>query len=330
MDKSKVEKVRKELRKRFPEIPFPKTSYLLLETHRSGSTLLSAQLQKDGYGYPIEGFNPNPNFRKRFDLMINTADPVAFICQTIQYQTKNDIMGMKFHFSHFQYFQEIARKILAFSELTFTDGEVTELFFPNTKYLFLQRKDKIRQAISLSKAMQTGIWNETADQDQEYKKFVLPALYDREHIECCFDMLLADDFAWKKFLETNNFNYSHIWFEDLILNYNKQMEQIYSYLGFKAKGDFSQLLRQQSNMESHKWEKRFNTETPWTNDDEYLDAAGRNDLDSMWAFRGHQITRVIENHRWKMMPATRYKSMRSLLFRFQRKFREVFSTKSTK
>ncbi len=324
MDKLKVKQTREKLVQLYPQISIPDASYLILETPRSGSTLLSTHLQKIGHGFPLEAFNPSANYRKRFNLMTSEADPAAYVRQAIEAQTRNGVMGTKFHRSQFKNFQRIARKLLAFSELTFTDGEVTEIFFPNARYIFLQRKQKVRQAISLSKALQTGIWNETADQDQDYKKFVLPALYDRDHIECCFDMLLADDFAWQSFLETNGFKYLQLWFDDLVKNYEDKIDEVYSYLGVKSAEKIAPLLRQQSNKESLEWEERFREETPWTKDEEYQDAAARNDLDALWAFRSHQIVRIKENKRWKAMPANRYKSVRSLWFRIQRKFREVF------
>lgn len=330
MDKQKVAKAREKFLQQYPQFPIPESCYLILETPRSGSTLLSAHLQKIEYGFPIEAFNLNANYRKRFNLTASMDDSVACIREGIEYQTKNGVMGTKFHRSQFQNFQKMARNSLSFLELPLTDGEVTEIFFPNAKYLFLQRKQKIRQAISYSKALQTGIWNETTDQDQDYKKYVLPALYDREHIEACFDMLLADDFAWNNFLETNGFRSLHIWFNDLVTNYEAKMKEIYSYLGVKGSETITPLLRQQSNEESLEWEKRFCDETPWTSDAEYIDAVARNDLDSLWAFRSQQIVRTNEQRRWTEMPATRYKSVRSIWFRVQRKLKEIFSAKTVK
>jgi len=330
MDKQKVAKAREKLLQHYPQFPIPESSYLILETPRSGSTLLSAHLQKIEYGFPIEAFNLNANYRKRFNLIASIDDPVACIRKGIEFQTRNRVMGTKFHRSQFQNFQRMARNALTFLELTFTDGEVTELFFPNAKFIFLQRKQKIRQAISYSKALQTGIWNETTDQDQDYKKYVLPALYDREHIEACFDMLLADDFAWKNFLESNDFRSLHIWFDDLVTNYEAKMKEIYTYLGVKGSEKVTPLLRQQSNKESLEWEKRFCEETPWTKDAAYMDAVARDDLDSLWAFRGQQIVRANEHRRWIEMPATRYKSVRSFWFRVQRKLKELISAKTEK
>jgi LPS sulfotransferase NodH len=238
-------------------------------------------------------------------------------------------MGMKFHRSQFKIFQINARQLLGSSAVGMNDAEVVEVFFPQAKYIFLQRLSKVKQAISYSKALQTGIWNESVDLDQEYRKYVLPAMYDREHIECCFDLLLADDFSWKKFLDTNRYEYLHVWYEELVTDYETRMEEIYSYLGIKQKNSITPLLRQQSNKESLEWEKRFLEETPWTNDEEFRDAVARDDLESLWAFRSQQIVRVKINHRWKVMPATRYKSVRSIWFRIQRKLREIFSDTKT-
>ena len=122
MDKQKVKQTREKLIQLYPQISIPDASYLILETPRSGSTLLSTHLQKIGHGFPLEAFNPSANYRKRFNLMTDDSNPVEYVRQAIEAQTRNGVMGTKFHRSQFKNFQRIAMRLLAFTGLTFTEG----------------------------------------------------------------------------------------------------------------------------------------------------------------------------------------------------------------
>lgn len=323
MDKKNIESARKYIRSTYPDFPIPEVSYLGLMTPRSGSTLFCTHMQRIGYGNPIEAFNPNKNHRERFKFDIDYNDPTAFIGAVVKYQTQNNVMGMKFSRSQFKIFLANARKMLAPTGIALNDAEVVDVFFPNTRYIHLQRRNKIKQAISFSKALQSGIWNETVDTNQEYRKYVLPAMYDREHIESCYDVLLADDIAWQYYLEKNELPSMLIWFEDLIGHYDEKMKEVYAYLKIKDKSIIEPPLRQQSNKESLDWEGRFRDETPWTRDEVVINATASGDLATLWMYRSNMIVRAKETERWQKMPSNRFKVLRTLGFRISRKLRSI-------
>lgn len=297
---------------------------MVLTSARSGSTLLCSHLEKIGYGRPIEAFNPNQNHRLKYNWGIDYADPRAYIQKAFEFQTVNGVMGIKFHPAQYRIFLENARKLIAPSEIELDEAEILSVFFPNTKYIHLQRRQKIKQAISYAKALQNGVWNETADLDQEYKKYILPSLYDREHIECCFDILLANDISWKKLLTGNNLPHLAVWYEDLVGNYVEKMSEIYQYLGIKDEEIDPPPLRRQANKESLEWQSLFSAETPWFTEPIIVKTYQAGDLDGLYHLRTTQIIREREQKRWKSMPAVRYKKIRSLSFRIQRKITSFF------
>lgn len=320
MDQTKVKSARDFILKTYPDIPIPETSYLVLSSARSGSTLLCSHLQKIGYGKPIEAFNPNLNPRKRLNWGIDYADPHAFMKKAIEYQTVNEVMGMKLSPNQFALFLTTARKLLEPSGIELTDAEVLDVFFPDAKFIHLQRRKKVKQAISYAKALQNGIWRETADQDEEYKKYLLPAVYDREHIECCFDILMTNDVSWQQFLRDNKLSHMTVWYEDLAANYVEKMSEVYAYLGIKDKEIIAPPLRKQSNKESDAWETRFTAETAWLQDPRIVRAYAEGDLDTIYLQRSRMLMIEREHKRWTSMPANRNKSIRSFFFKVKRKF----------
>lgn len=320
MDQTKVQTARDFIRKTYPDIPIPQTSYLVLSSARSGSTLLCSHLQKIGYGKPIEAFNPNTNPRKRLNWGIDYNDPHAFMKKAIEFQTVNEVMGMKLSPNQFTLFLSTARKLLETSGIVLTDAEILEVFFPGTRFIHLQRRKKVKQAISYAKALQNGVWRETTDQDDEYKKYLLPALYDREHIECCFDILMTNDVFWQQFMRDNHLSHMTVYYEDLAANYVDKMTEVYVYLGITGKEIIAPPLRKQANKESDEWETRFTAETPWLHDSRMAQAYAEGDLDTLYLQRSRMLMLAREQARWKSMPANRWKPIRSLLFKIKRKF----------
>jgi trehalose 2-sulfotransferase len=320
MDQVRINRTRENLLKSYPSLRLPEKSFLIITTPRSGSTLLSVLLENSGCGRPIEAFNPNRNYRSRYPLGIDYSDAFAYINKAIEFQTVNHIMGMKFHRNQFHIFQENARRLLGLEEKEQTDPEVSEVFFPKARYIFLQRRNKIKQAISLSKALQNGIWNESAEQDQSYRKYVLPALYDREHIERCYDLLVAQDAAWLHYLESSGLPAIQLWFEDLIKDYSAKTKEVFDFLDFKSTEINKPPLRRQSNQESEVWEKRFFAQTPWLKDLQ-SDLAG-NGLSSRIP-PSESVAKKREQERWKVMPANRFKPVRKLFFNLKRNLKEI-------
>ena len=186
----------------------------------------------------------------------------------------------------------------------------------------------MKQAISYAKALQNGVWRETVDQDEEYKRFLLPAMYDREHIECCFDILMTNDVFWQQFIRDNGLSSMVVWYEDLAANYVEEMTKVYNYLEIKDKEIIAPPLRKQSNKESQDWEERFTAETPWLHDARMLKAYEEGDLDTLYLLRSRMVMIAREQQRWKTMPANKFKSIRSFSFKLKRKLTSLLGSKS--
>ena len=319
MNGTAIQKAREYIQETNPDIPIPEKSYLVLFSPRSGSTLLSNCLEKIGFGRPIEAFNSHLNFRKSLNWEIDFSDPHEYFKKAFSYQTLNGVMGMKLSFIQFKLFLENARKLLSGLTEEFDDSEIVEIFFHEVKYIFIQRRKKVKQAISLAKGIQNGIWFEEEGQDSEYKKYLLPTVYDRDQIEYCFDTSLTNDIFWQHYLRKNNLSALNIYYEDLDSNFIEQMSKVYEFLNIEDKEIIAPQLRKQSNKQSEDWESRFISQTSWFKDPEINQAYIKGDLETLYDLRCKMIISEREMARWRSMPINRYKKIRTFAFRVRRK-----------
>lgn len=325
INKEAINSAREYIRNKFPKIAIANQNYFILYTPRSGSNMVCKILEKAGIGKPIEAFSPHTNFHNKMNWNIDYSDPYQFMAKVIDYQTVNGILGMKFSVMLFHEFLRVAHQLLGDGFKGLNDFEVTEVFFPDARYIHIQRKDKVKQAISLAKALQNGIWIEREDEDQEYKKYLMPALYDQEHIECCFDYSLSGDVFWIHHLRKYNVPHLSLFYEDIISNYDEKINEIFKFIGVKEKQVPSPKTHRQANKQSDKWMIRFIEETNWLKNEEIQRAIDESDIEGLYYLRSNMLITNRKQTRERVMPATRYKSVRSLAFRIKRKLLSFFS-----
>ena len=323
MDTAAILKARDFIRKTYPDLTLPQRSYLVLMSARSGSMLLCAQLEKAGFGRPVEAFNANKNPMFHNVWEIDYSNDHDYLKAAIHYQNVNGVMGMKFSLNQFHLFQEVAGRLLAPAAIALNEAEMVEVFFPGVRYIHLQRRDKVKQAISYAKAWQNGIWYEATDGGDDFKEYLLPALYDREHIACCLDIVLAIDLGWQRYLRDNQLDSLEVWYEDLAADFSGKMREIYDFLGINEAVITAPPLRKQANIQSQEWERRFRAETPWLSEPAIAAALQSGDLAALPG--EHDLAAATQRgvSRWQVMPATRYKALRSLVFRVKRKLKSL-------
>lgn len=328
MDQTRIAQTRETVRDAFGPLPIPDRSYLVLMSPRSGSTLLCAHLQKIGYGYPIEAFHFNhKRIRREEKWDIDFSNPYEYIKKALEYQTVNGVFGMKLSWPEFEIFLKVARQLTDPSRSGLNDAEIVDVFFPNTAYIHLKRRDKVKQAISYAKGIQNGIWAVQVTQDEEYKKYLMPEKYDREHIEACLDNLLAFDTAWENYLNKHDLAHMDLWYDDLERDYVRKMREVYEYLGIAQKEILEPRLKKLAHGKSQEWVDRFRTETPWLQDKTIATALEAGDIRTAFTYRGLMIAFQKEEHRWQTMPANRFKRIKKFALRVKRKLSSLTGTK---
>lgn len=165
----------------------PLHSYLVCATPRSGSTLFCEVLGNTGIaGRPKEYFEElratglprqpqeyfeDPGNEEILDVLGNPPHRVsprrlaqwqgAAYLQCLQEYleegtTPNGIFGAKMMWAYFGDFLSNLRQVPGYAEPD--TRQLLDRVFPDLRYIFITRQDKVRQAVSLWKAIQTQIW----------------------------------------------------------------------------------------------------------------------------------------------------------------------------
>lgn len=164
-----------------------------------------------GLGNPEEYFNDirkeADGFTERLDLKhLSLSDYIAKIRAENQ---NNGIFGLKTHYHQIAGFPSLPKR---FPE-----------FFPDSKYIWLSRRNLLRQAISYCRALQTSAWT-------HYIASAVQPIYDHEQICTCVIYFAKEIENWERFFASHRITPLHIVYEDLALDYYGTIKRVLDFL----------------------------------------------------------------------------------------------------
>jgi trehalose 2-sulfotransferase len=212
-----------------PERVVPQRSYLVCATPRSGSTLLCETLEATGIaGRPREYFEALketgvPRRPREYFWGLRSPEVLRLLPHDAQLDrdservgtwnrddyglhldavlregtTPNGIFGAKMMWGYFDDFLELARGIPRFGGMG--DGSLLNTAFPEVRYVFVSRSDKVRQAVSLWRALQTWVWRKAEGQPDDAPLPEQRAVYSFDAIDHLLDQLRRHEDAWRGF-----------------------------------------------------------------------------------------------------------------------------------
>ena len=153
----------------------PQRTLIIASTPRCGSHMLGHSLLKTGrFGAPFEYLN-HRNLA-RWKEILGTSGLQDTLGALMKRRTsKNGVFAIKLHHSHTRHF---------------TDPKAMYALFPNPHFVQIERSDLLAQAISYSKARQTGVWI------QGQKGNGRRATYDATDIESCLESIVHQRASW--------------------------------------------------------------------------------------------------------------------------------------
>ena len=202
----------------------PMLSYLVCATPRSGSTLLCALLDQTGVAghpeeyfealrhsgvprRPHEYFNPERHaniierlaFRELPDGIVRSANPLWDPSDYGRYldwalergTTGNGVFGAKLMWGYLGDFADLLRTIEGMADLPLP--ALLTRAFPGLRYIQITREDKVRQAVSLWKAVQTQAWRQD---DPEHVAPAAEPVFSFRAINYLVRLLTAHDASW--------------------------------------------------------------------------------------------------------------------------------------
>jgi trehalose 2-sulfotransferase len=268
----------------------PMLSYLVCATPRSGSTLLCHELDQTGLaGHPQEYFeamrrsglprrpheyfdperHPNIVERLAFREMLEGApkpNPLwhpdtydQYLAWALQEgTTPNGVFGAKLMWGYLGDFAELLRGIDGMGERPLP--ELLARAFPGLRYVQITRRDKVRQAVSLWKAVQTQKWQRDAAADAGDGGERLPEpVFSFRAINYLIRQLTAHDASWDAYFLGLGYEPLKVTYEELAESTDAVVRSVLEHLGVAAPDDLqigSPRLSVQADETSERWVAR--------------------------------------------------------------------------
>lgn len=181
--------------------------FVVCTTPRSGSNFLYTLLDGNGLGPLPEAF-ASAHAHHPFSRALASGQSTEEYSATLKANAVNGYLGTKLFwgFGFTEAMLANSRKHVAMA------GLFRELF-PRAKYIFLRRRDKVGQAISLVKALDSGEWwrrRTTVGPVKEAKDITPRQVHDFVRL------LMAEDMQWRIFFRGGGFRPLELYYEDLV------------------------------------------------------------------------------------------------------------------
>ena len=235
------------------DLPGPvrlRKSYIVASTPRCGSTFLCSLLWQTGVlGAPSEYWNCHKSGARKtigirmMERLEATSGP-DYLTKLLACRTsKNGVFGVKVHFFDFQ-------------EVVSGFPQMLERLAPVT-FINIEREDKIAQAVSLARSLQTGTWTAGSNKPRP------TVTYDRELISRCLGSLETQKLGWARWFEANQINPHVITYEKLAADTAGVVSGIVKLIG--AQNDEphaiqARTIERQGDGTNKEWAVRFKSE----------------------------------------------------------------------
>ncbi|MEO6969661.1 MAG: Stf0 family sulfotransferase [Chthoniobacterales bacterium] len=235
--------------------------YLICGIARSGSNLLSDGLRDTGRaGRPNQFFLPSsePQFRAAhsFDENVGFANYVRGIVENTV--TSNEVFGFKLMAWYLDAFLKRLRETGEFGGPGASDLEMLTAAFPGLRFLRITRRDKLRQAISKARAVQTGLWKV-----QEGKSEVAEPEYDRALIAQSMLESKAEEDTWNAFFLRLGERPFQVEYERLCEDFEGTVSAVLDFLEIRLPRRIKirpPVTTRQSDALSDEWVRRYRAE----------------------------------------------------------------------
>jgi len=245
-------------------------SYVICGTPRSGSTLLCDLLESTGIaGRPASYFRSQsiPKWGRRLNVPIAEDalrpdfDRSYIDAVVIEGRGRTDVFGFRLMWESVD---ALSMRLDGLFPGLKDDHARFESAFGPILFIHLSRTDKVSQAVSRVKAMQTGLWHVASDgTERERTSPAQDAVYDRHYIAKYVEELKAQDQAWTDWFVDNRVEPVRLTYEALSRDPKGALVDILSALGLDPAiaAAIEPKTTKMSDFESQNWVSRFRAET---------------------------------------------------------------------
>lgn len=249
----------------------PYVSYLIMATPRSGSYLLcEALINTHLAGRPTEYFGPTQT--RTFLKEGNAPDFTTYLARIIEEgTTPNGVFGAKIIWQFIENFVDNLRDIPGYEKLPVP--QLLSTAFPQLSYIWITRRDKVRQAISYWKALQTHRWIGFEDWQPPVQLMDRKAAFARKprisQKEPIFDFktierlrrgIEEDEEEMQQYFSACGVQPFKVVYEDFVNAYEETACQTLNYLQIPIPEQLTfgeRKLQKQANEQSEEWVQRY-------------------------------------------------------------------------
>ena len=241
-----------------------RVSYLVCATPRSGSTLLCEGLKATGVaGRPEEYFEAVPTTGRPpapADYLAGLDDPAALAVvdrapppEPPPYSSLLDVDRHEDHLARVRAWGTTPNGVFG-AKVMWGHVEDPASLFPDARYVWVRRKDALRQAISLWRAMQTQSWRDEGTRgsrgpEPEYRFSALLHLVE---------VLGEHDAAWVRFFDGRPA--LELTYEEIAADLPRTLERTLAHLGIERPNEWPPALpamRRQADDLSDRWAEAY-------------------------------------------------------------------------
>lgn len=228
----------------------PETAYMLATVPRTGSTFVSHLLWRTGcLGAPLEYLNFDPNGHYFFASSSPSTQQQLWRSVLRRRTSPNGVFGLKCFPTQLQLLEETNPPLLSEVLSTVLTGRRP------ARIIHLARRDRTAHAISLARAMLSGIWR--AEQESEGG---VDVDYSERAVERAIGMIDAQGAAWEEMFRELRVEPLRLLYEDVLADSEAAVSQVADYLGVQLDpGARVQVpeIRKQKAGDSADWASRY-------------------------------------------------------------------------
>ena len=242
----------------FHNLRHPRRCYVVCAIPRSGSNLLT-----DGLHATRQAGRPKQFFLEKFEAdygakhgLDPAKDYAGYVRGIISAKTtSNEVFGFKLMSWYLDNFLTRVRATRAFGDAETGELKLLENAFPRLKFVHVFRRNKLRQALSTARALQTGLWKV-----QKGKTIQREPQFDAELIEQCLKEGQRQEKAWECFFQRIGVNPFRVEYEKLCQDYEGTIRAVLDFLRIslprRTRIGPPVTVRQADDI-SRAWEERF-------------------------------------------------------------------------
>jgi LPS sulfotransferase NodH len=262
-------------------------SYLVCATQRSGSTLLCELLRAtDVAGVPDEYFETLrgtglPRQPRQYFEDLSVLDIAERLSPTLpgnreqpgefepwfryvlqRGSTLNGVFGAKMMWNYLDEFKLRMAELQGLGDLSF--NERLDAVFPRLKIIFMRRRDKVAQAVSLWKAIQTQQWRTESESDSEsIEADEAPGVeYDYRAIEYLLNELHLWDARWEEWFHATGREPIRVFYDEFTVSRAATIGRVLDALGIDPPAPQGKKpMKRQADDRSRDWVAHFRSDS---------------------------------------------------------------------